>query len=82
VTSVPANLAEFAALEHSGSKLEKLNRCIAENNETEVWLDLCKVQRIISEDQHKGLVEKNTIVRKRLYCLREAVKEASVKNRR
>lgn len=76
VTSTPANLAEFCALNQKGSKMEKIQRCIAETNEVEYWLDLWLRHYGLSEEQHKKLREDNIRLRKQLVRLRQSIENS------
>lgn len=69
VTSIPANLTEFAGMEQPKQKLEKLRTCIREANETEHWLNTFKDLDEMSPENYKEFSEKLIIVRKMLHNL-------------
>lgn len=77
-TSVPANLAEFCALESKGSQREKLTRCIAECNETDVWLEISHRQDLLSSETYKGLANRNKVLRMKIMRLKEVVESSTV----
>jgi four helix bundle protein len=65
-TSVPANLAEFCALGKPGSKIEKLARCMAENNEVSYWLHIWKAHYELQEEQYARFMIQHESVGKQL----------------
>ena len=73
VTSIGANIAEWAAFSSPGSRKEKLTRCIAESNEVDFWLEICKEQGIIGVAKWEELTECNEKVRRKLYALKKTI---------
>lgn len=65
--SVCANLAEAYSRRYSRSYfVSKLSDCIAENAETQVWLDFSFDLKYIQEDIHQTLTGKNNEIGKLL----------------
>ncbi len=68
--SVCANLAEaYRRREYKQYLLSKLNDCITENSETQVWLDFCKDLEYISSKQWEELSKKNEEIGRLLYYM-------------
>jgi len=73
VTSIGANLAEFAALDNTNQQRQKIIVAIGEANEAEYWLDFCKNVGHLSDERHKELVNRLKPIRMMLYNLKERI---------
>jgi len=74
VSSIPANLMEFGAMENKKQQAQKLSVCIGEANEAQYWFDLCKDVGIISPEKHKNFLNRIKVIRMKLFNLLNSVK--------
>lgn len=72
VTSIGANLCEFASMDNKSQQKQKLTVCIGEANETEHWLEFYKGTEL-TEEEYRGFLNRLVNIRKGLFNLRKAV---------
>ncbi len=77
-TSVPANLAEMAAMDNKNQQAQKIRICIGECNETDFWLEFCKDCGLVEPNKHTYYFNKLNKIRMRLFNLLKAIKVPDV----
>lgn len=73
VSSIPANLMEFGAMESKSQQAQKIRVCIGEAYEAQYWFNLCKDTGLIDEQKHKDYLNRIKVVRMKLFNLLKAV---------
>lgn len=74
VSSIPANLMEFGAMESKSQQAQKIRVCIGEAYEAQYWFDLCRDVGILDEQKHKNYSNRIKVIRMKLFNLLRAVK--------
>ena len=80
-TSVPANLAEMAAMDNKNQQAQKVRICLGECNETKFWLSFCKDNGLIVEQACQVYIGKIRKIRAMLYGLLESIKAENARLR-
>src|SRR3989344_9574807 len=73
-TSVPANIAEMAAMLNKNQQAQKVRICIGECNETEFWLDFCKDCSLIQQEKYNNYCNRVNKIRRMLFGLIQSIK--------